>query len=310
MDRVLFQRTKQGYRSVRGELVRRVQIALRDKGFSTGEIDGVFGIGTEAALYSWQKAAGTQPSGAVTASGWEQLLNAPIPCLRDRCLQITADFEGHGFSKVIGNFDGAWLTWGIIGFTLRGGELVRVLNDVRLKCPLQLAEAFGPLARELSLVLDRDARTREEWANAIAVGEGRYRLLPEWTAAFEKLGSFPEVQEIQIAAAGRFWVRAQLDAQALDLKTERGLALCFDIAVQNGGVSRPAKERIKRRLERGDCHRECDRLLIIADVVAELSVPPYVEDVRSRKRTLAAGEGTVHGIRYETRTWGVDEIAA
>lgn len=310
MDRVLFRGTKQGYRSVRGELIRRVQLALRDRGFDPGEIDGDFGASTEAALRAWQTSRGREPSGVVTVIVWEGLLFASAPCLRDRCLQLTADFEGHGFSKVVGNFDGAWLTWGIIGFTLRGGELMRVLNDVRRRCPIRLVEAFGPLAKELSLVLDRDARAREDWANSIATGVGRYRLIPEWAAGFEKLGSFPDVQDIQIAAANRFWVRAQRDAQVFDLQTERGLALCFDIAVQNGGISKPAHDRIRNRLERGGCNRESDRLEVIADIVSELSFPRYVEDVRARKRTLATGEGKVHGIQYEIQAWGIDDALA
>jgi len=35
----------------------------------------------------------------------------------------------------------------------------------------------------------------------------------------------------------------------------------------------------------------------------------YVEDVRKRKRTIAKGDGEVHGARYATRDWGISELA-
>lgn len=44
-------------------------------------------------------------------------MDADIPAALDRSLQVTAAFEGHGFGMLQGNWDGAWLTWGIIGFT-------------------------------------------------------------------------------------------------------------------------------------------------------------------------------------------------
>jgi hypothetical protein len=32
---------------------------------------------------------------------------------------------------VAGNFDNAWLTWGIIGFTLKHGEIQKIIKEVR-----------------------------------------------------------------------------------------------------------------------------------------------------------------------------------
>ena len=45
-------------------------------------------------------------------------------------LQITADYKGTGFTLANGNFDGAGITWGIVGFTLSNGELSTMLRDV------------------------------------------------------------------------------------------------------------------------------------------------------------------------------------
>lgn len=46
-----------------GEEVKRLQQALKDKGFDTGEIDGKFGTGTEAAVIAFQKSEGLAADG-------------------------------------------------------------------------------------------------------------------------------------------------------------------------------------------------------------------------------------------------------
>jgi hypothetical protein len=87
-----------------------------------------------------------------------------------------------------------------------------------------------------------------------------------------------------------------------------GIALCFDIAVQNGGIDSDTEERrITRWLEDNPGASERDRRVRIADVVAENAKAQYVEDVRARKRTIATGEGEVHGARYATSDWGIAE---
>ncbi len=41
------------------------------------------------------------------------------------------------------------------------------------------------------------------------------------------------------------------------------------------------------------------RLRIVANRRAEASNPRWVEDVRTRKLTIARGKGTVHGMQYD-----------
>jgi Putative peptidoglycan binding domain len=310
VDRVLFERGKHGWRSVRGEVIRRLQVALRNAGSDPGEIDGIFGGDIEAALRHWQAAAGVAPTGTVTTACWQALFGKAAPSLRDRCLQLTADFEGHDFGKAAGNFDGAWLTWGIIGFTWRGGALPRLLNEVRASHPALLRRAFGALAGELHRVLDAPRTAQEEWACGLCVGAGRYRLRPDWEQGFLALGALPEVQEVQLAAVEPYWARAKRDADAFGLASELGLALCFDIAVQNGGISEAEARRANRLFDRTPKAGERDVRLAIADAVADASAAKWVEDVRRRKRVFALGEGTVHAARYATRGWGLDEVPA
>ena len=60
-------------------------------------------------------------------STWTKLLWTQVPTTQERSLQLTAAFEGHGFTLAEGNWDDAGITWGIIGFTLLHGELSKII---------------------------------------------------------------------------------------------------------------------------------------------------------------------------------------
>ena len=308
MTRVYFQRASKGYRAVRGEVVRQIQVALRAAGADPEEIDGIYGGDTEKALKAYQQAKGMESNGKITTETWSNLMGEAPPSLFARCLQLTGDFEGHGFQKIAGNFDGAGLTWGIIGFTLQHGELKRIISEVAQQYPALLDQAFGSLRDDLLEVLRQSKNEQIAWANAISIGSNKYRVQGPWEQAFATLGTFPEVQAIQLKRVGAYWDIALRDTKRFGLKSERGLALCFDIAVQNGGIDFAQEERgILKWLANHPDAVESVKLARIADVVAENSRPQYVEDVRRRKRTIATGDGVVHGARYATQDWGIAE---
>src|SRR5215207_9424415 len=117
MARIFFQRASSGFRTVQGELIKRLQQTLREGGFYRDTVDGIYGNKTELALVAFQQENGLAQTGKIDEGTWRGLTSSDTPDLRQRCLQATADFEGTGFTKAVGNFDGAGLTWGIIGFT-------------------------------------------------------------------------------------------------------------------------------------------------------------------------------------------------
>ena len=114
------------------------------------------------------------------------------------------------------------------------------------------------------------------------------------------------MQDIQLRRVKKYWNTGDRDAGRFHLKTEAGIALCFDIAVQNGGIDNDTEaRRITTWIKDNPGASERELLIRIADVVAENSRPQYVEDVRKRKRTIGTGDGEVHGARYATRDWGL-----
>jgi len=309
MARVFLQRAASGYRVVRGEVVRRLQLKLEAAGVNTGPVDGIFGSDTETAIKAFQLSKGLQINGKLTDETWAELMQAPSPPVFDRCLQLTADFEGHGFQTIAGNFDGAGLTWGIIGYTLQHREIQKILTEVQQQFQPRLDSAFGNLKNTLLVQLGKTLPEQLEWANSISIGSNKVRIEEPWERAFAALGTYPEVQAIQLRRVNDYWDTAKRDTTRFHLRSESGIALCFDIAVQNGGIDNGTEaRRISTWINDNPGVSERDLLVRIADVVAENSRPQYVEDVRKRKRTIAKGDGEVHAARYATRDWGISEF--
>ena len=160
-------------------------------------------------------------------------------------------------------------------------------------------------------VLHTTSSRQRDWANSISVGSDKYNVQPEWAAAFAALGTFPEVQALQLARAeDRYWATAQRDAGRFGLESELGYALCFDIAVQNGGIEAHEEQRIRQLAAAHPPTNEQALRVMIGDAVAEDSAPKWVEDVRLRKRAIATGDGEVHGARYLVSAWGLAEEPA
>lgn len=298
---------------VSGEYVRRVQSALVTEGFELGAVDGVFGRMTLAALKRLQKKLGVKPDGVVSFGLWRDVTKQPVPDVFARCLQITSAFEGHGFTKIAGNFDNAGVTWGTIGYNIRSRSLQPIMDYFIDYRPDLVREAFGPLAEELVRVMESSLEEQMTWGDQISIGTQKHRISSEWAHAFARFGAMDEVQEMQLTEAReKYWALAERDCKRFDLTSELGAALAFDIAVQCGGVdagedSGPELREIERRFEEDKPKRERDRRVIIADVVANHSHPRYVFDVLSRKMTLATGEGTVHGKSYHADHWGLGD---
>jgi hypothetical protein len=299
-----------GFRTVQGGLITRIQQVLRDKGFYRDTIDGIYGNKTEQALLNFQQQNNLQVTGKIDDKTWKSLTSSDVPNLNERCLQVTADFEGTGFSKIVGNFDSAGLTWGIIGFTLRHGELQKLLNEIRATNESIFNAAFGELIDEIDQVLNSSSEEQIKFANRISIGSSKIKVLDEWAEAFATLGNEPAVQVIQLQHTSKFFDIAMRDVGRFNLENELGLALCFDIAVQNGGIDQNEAARIRNKIEQNLPATQQDLRIIIANVVAENSNPRFIEDVRSRKMTFATGISTVHGSNYNIKTWGFDELPA
>src|SRR6478736_2922577 len=141
MARTYFRRSTTR-RSPVGGVIEDVQKALIAAGVPPITVDGDFGGQTAGALKQFQTLRQIPVTGEVDDGTWPALMNSAEPPIFERCLQLVAAFEGTGFKKVCGNFDGAGITWGIIGFTLVNGELANLLAKIKAADPTLIAQAF------------------------------------------------------------------------------------------------------------------------------------------------------------------------
>jgi peptidoglycan hydrolase-like protein with peptidoglycan-binding domain len=305
MARVLFAK------GVSGEIVRKIQRRLKAKGFDPNGIDGRYGDDTRKAVRAFQTSSQLDPSGEVDVTTWQKLMAKPVPGVHDRALQVTAAFEGHDFTLAQGNSDGAGITWGIIGFTLKHGELSKIVLEIQRQAPQLVKQAFGAKTQELLEIMRAPKAKQMAFANSISLGASKARLAEPWRTGFRKFGELKQVQEVQLAHANNdYFQPARRTAQTLRLKTELGLALAFDVHVQNGGIDPDARAEIKRHVAQHPMEREQDLRVAIAHAVANNSNPPSRQDVLSRKLTIATGSGTVHGGAFVLRNWGLAELPA
>lgn len=285
----------------RGDTIRAIQTALTTAGFDTGSADGVFGQATASAVVRFQAADSLTASGEIDDRTWQQLMNRPVPAASERSLQLTANFEGHGYGLAVGNFDGALLTWGIIGFTLASGEIQAIVRAINSNFPDKVVQAFGDDADELLQLINSDLQFQTSWANEHTVA-GRALAQP-WKGMFAAFGAMPEVQQEQLKHVQSDYLDPAIATAAkLGFTSELGLALCFDIHVQNGGIKAATMAQVLPQIQQ---LAEDDARKIVSNAVADSAKPEFQVDVRSRKLTIATGIGNVHGRNYVLEKWGL-----
>jgi hypothetical protein len=289
-----------------GEIVRRFQHKL---GFTALDADGWYGQVTHDAVLAFQRDHHLSASGEVDTATWRAVMAEPVPSVDHRSLQLTAHFEGHGFALAQGNFDGAGITWGVIGFTLKSGEIGRIVLEIDRTRRDLLDLAFASLADDIVAVMKRPWSEQLAFADSVSLGAKKVRLAEPWLTCFRRFGEMAEIQELQRERARLDYAEPATETAAeYGLASELGRALAFDIHVQNGGIRSSARARIAAQLQGQPPPGEPALRAIIANAVADVSSARFRADVRSRKMAIATGAGEVHGWRYTLRNWGLQEL--
>ena len=306
MARDFFRRAAAGDTLVSGTVINDMQLALNAAG-ATLQPDMIYGRQTATAVSAFQTANAIPVSGNISDQTWTALMRTPEPDIFGRCLQVTASFAGTGFTRIVGNFDGAGVTWGIIGFTLIGGELGTILRTINQSFPDLIVKAFGSDATTILEITDPATPNAEKttWANSVSRGTKNYDVADPWKTYFHDLGGYREVQRIQVARAqSAYWTVAQRDVATLGLGEELDYLLLYDTAVQNGGMGRKKRvQLVQEQFAQQHPATARDKRLIIAKVVADTS-SGFQADVLARKTTIAVGKGTVHEGGYDLADWG------
>jgi peptidoglycan hydrolase-like protein with peptidoglycan-binding domain len=291
-----------------GGIVGDIQRGLVSAGCNPGPIDEIYGQGTVGAVKLVQLNHGLAVTGDVDDVTWGGFMPRPIPTLFERSLELTAAFEGHSYTLAVGDFDGAWLTWGIVGFTMKFGKVQAIIAKTNQVHPELIQQAFGDAADTLMQIMGSTPDQQKTWADSISING---RLAAPWRQQFQTLGEFEEVRAIQRQIAhDDYYVPCLTTARAFGLQSGLGVALCFDIHVQNGSINSTARSLIQKQLSGNPNPTEAALRQIIANAVADAGIPAFREDVRSRKIAIATGTGSVHGASYDLSNWGLGEFPA
>lgn len=144
----------------------------------------------------------------------------------ERVIAAVSRHEG-GYASQNRNTDRAGLSFGIIQWSQRTGELGKLLARMQAADPELFAATFGPEWRTLLETTKRGSLD--------PVG-GAVLWAEPWTSRFRRAGGEPVFQAVQrrLARDGEHFRAAEQTARALGVTTERALALFYDTAVQQG----------------------------------------------------------------------------
>jgi hypothetical protein len=300
----------------RNDQVRTLEEKLKTLDFYSGPIDGMFGGGVESGVKQYQKLHGLEPDGIVGPETWSALFpRTPQPAsaleqrpLAERCLALTGAFETSSgfpecFAGLAGDFDGEGISFGVLQWNIGQGTLQPLFSQMLQNQPEAMTRIFQENLSPFSHMLSLSREQQLAWWIAIQSPD-KADIFEPWRGCLLALGRSSPFQQIQMDHSERIYSDALLLAREYGLRTERGVALMFDICVQNGWIEPATKAQIEADFARipdstGLLEREVSKMRVIANRVAESSRPEYVDDVRTRKLTIADGVGTVHGMYYD-----------
>jgi hypothetical protein len=307
-------------RGMTGDTVRQIQQRLQQAGALKGPVDGDFGGGSEAAVKSFQKSQGLNPSGAVDAQTWEKLFPgqaAPVnplvsAPLINRCLALTGSFETGKqppdcFCGITGDFDGQGISFGVLQWNIGQNSLQDLLKEAFDQHTAVCQDVFHEHFDTVRALGTSPIAQQLDFARSI---QTRGVVQEPWMGMLKTLGRTPEFQDVQVQHARKKYNTAVQLCAEYQLESERATALMFDIVTQNGSIGPIVKAQILAdyaSIPAGSSEAsEVARMQSIANRRAAAARTEFINDVRIRKLTIAEGTGTVHGIFYDLEeTFGI-----
>lgn len=153
----------------------------------------------------------------------------PLPDWKTRVVQATVMTESRGrFDAINANTDGAGLSFGILQWAQKPGGLGTLLAAMNARDPARFRSYMGASSADLLRVTK---------AGGVTPVDGAYLWQEPWRSRFVQLAADPVFQQVQLeqAAAGPYMAAAVQAAKSIGgTPTERGLAILFDTATQQG----------------------------------------------------------------------------
>lgn len=221
-------------------------------------------------------------------------------------VHITAQFEtsygtdiSNAYSCVAGNFDGQGMSFGIIQYNFGQGTLQPILTEMMSQAPDVMEEIFNSDYAFFKEILGKTKKEIVHWADTISTKK-KTTLISPWKERFTSLGRNPICQAIQQKHLETYWHRA-INPICVNygIKTCRGYALAFDIAVNLWGLGNNAYKEIITHAKNNAA--EIDLLELMA------SYGP--SSTRPRREAIVNGSGKVNGMNLDfDKNYGLTDI--
>jgi GH25 family lysozyme M1 (1,4-beta-N-acetylmuramidase) len=247
----------------------------------------------------------------------------------DHATDVTAQFETsvrvpEAYEGTSGDFDGQGMSHGFLQFNLGSQSLQPIFKDMLNLYPSVVLKAFNNDTarynefRDMMLTTTNTVTQQVAWASKYTDPNNKHQLLPPWQGYFRNMGATPEEQSLQKKYSADWRNQAKSLFTKYGLKTRRGLAFAFDVAVQNWSVRTSAKGGMSETLDTQIAgvsstlsaqDSDTQRMGYIRDAVVFQSSSAYQSDVRTRKQLFITGTGTVHGLAFNVAdyqlTWDI-----
>lgn len=312
----------------RGDYIHNLQVILNSKKLYLDSLDGIYGPNMAKAVLGFTNNRVNYIDGEV----YKQLTGSEFPELFERCLNITSSFEGTGYTKIIGSFDGnkTILTYGKIGFTLGYGDLIQLLINIYAKDSNAIYKSFGEYngyiltGLIINYIKTQNMNDFIKWG--LSIQDSKFNVSHKWKQGFDALGRTKIGEDCQKELAKTiYWSRATSLAEKFCLNEELSFGLLYDACVQGfskkteGIVSSEIfdektiikayyKEIKSMGIHASNILSEQEKRKMIATINANTCNPRWKNDVWSRRKLFITGSDVseVHGIKYCLKNWGLE----
>ncbi|MBI2313734.1 MAG: peptidoglycan-binding protein [Betaproteobacteria bacterium] len=232
-----------------------------------------------------------------------------------RCVALTGAFETGArppecFEGLAGNFGDQGLSLGALQWNFGQGTLQPLLQEMARDHGSVLNDVFQAHYPALEAVLGAGRQELLDFARSIQ-DPANCAVKEPWRGMLKSLCRTGEFHAIQVKAALPIARAARRLVGEYGLWSERGVALMFDVLVQNGNGDDSVRDAILADFSRlspalPPPEAEVERMRIIAERRAAAADPLSMEDVRAKKLCIANGHGMVHGAGYHLeRQFGI-----
>jgi GH25 family lysozyme M1 (1,4-beta-N-acetylmuramidase) len=245
-----------------------------------------------------------------------------------KAVRITSTFEtgrAGGFGGLTANIDGQGLSFGLMNWTINAGSLIPLLQEFIKKHGDRYNAIFGRDAAAFSQMVfatkrnpktravERDVDAQMTFVRQKMNDTAQRHIVEPWATYFGGLENDPEFRRIEVAAARKGLAHARRWFDRFGFKTERGFVFMFDLVSSHGAwwLDAPgfggARERMlaqrtaEAKQKLGRAPNELETMTIIANFIADISLPQWREQVRVRKLWFVSGRGKVHGTLYDIK---------